>query len=90
MTGHKDGFKRGTNMHQRTRMARVAAYQAAEMDVAISLHGTRDARCAAGDHAVRIADPGQVTYLAYGKRIEPGTRYCGWCSTILPSEEETP
>jgi hypothetical protein len=86
MSGYADGFKRGTNIHQRTRMARVADFQAAELDVAISLHGTRDAKCAAGDHAVRVADPKQVTYLAYGKRVEPGTRYCGWCSAILPAE----
>jgi hypothetical protein len=88
MSGYKDGFKRGTNYLHRERMARAAS-QPAEIDVAISLHGTRDAKCAAGDHAARIADPAQVTYLAYGKRVEPGTRYCGWCSAILPPEEET-
>jgi hypothetical protein len=44
---------------------------------------TLAARCANGDHNETVAQSGRVTYLAFGKRVEPGTRYCRYCSVIL-------
>lgn len=40
MSGMKDGFKRGTHMHHRTRMANVAAIQAAEIAMSLTRAST--------------------------------------------------
>jgi len=45
-------------------------------------------RCACGEHDEAVAEKGHVTWLAFGKRVEPGTRYCRYCSAILPGSEE--
>lgn len=79
MSGYEDGFKRGTNYNYRSRMANRGLVQAAMLATA-----NQAARCARGEHDETVADPKQVTYLAFGKRIEPGTRYCSYCSVILP------
>lgn len=44
-------------------------------------------RCAAGEHDEAVAKRNHVTYLGMGVRVEPGTRYCRFCRTILPSRE---
>jgi hypothetical protein len=41
------------------------------------------ARCAEGDHSETVAEERRVTYLGMGVRVEPGTRYCRYCKTIL-------
>ncbi len=61
-----------------TRSAAAAVIAAAE---------DQAARCARGEHDEAVAEKGRVTYLAYGKRIEPGTRYCRFCSVILADDK---
>jgi len=84
--GHKDGFKRGTNYIQRS-LPRPDP--AAELFAVAN----QQARCARGEHDEAVAKKGYVTYLGYGKRIEPGTRYCRFCKVILadgePAREES-
>jgi hypothetical protein len=46
------------------------------------------ARCAEGQHAVTTARQGYVTHIGFGRRVEPGTRYCCYCKTVLGPEEE--
>lgn len=48
------------------------------------------ARCERGEHDATVAEKGRVTYLAHGKRVEPGTRYCRFCSVILADQEPAP
>ena len=85
MSGYKDGFKRGSNYNHR--MVHADYDPQAELAAALTTQVTQDAKCAAGEHAERVAAPGRVTYMAFGKRVEPGTRYCRWCSRILPTRE---
>lgn len=40
------------------------------------------AACRRGDHTEAVAKEGRVTYLG-GTRIEPGTRYCLYCTKLL-------
>jgi len=44
------------------------------------------AGCARSEHDEAVAEKGRVTYLAFGRRVEPGTRYCRYCSVILAGE----
>jgi hypothetical protein len=46
--------------------------------------GTQAAKCAAGEHDETVAEDGRVTRLAFGRSVEPGTRYCRYCSQVLP------
>jgi hypothetical protein len=41
------------------------------------------ARCDAGGHAESVAGPDVPIYLGNGARLEPGTRFCRYCSAIL-------
>lgn len=75
-----DGFKRGTNYNQK--IGRWQAGPAAELLAAAS----QQARCQRGEHDETEAQPRRVTYVA-GRQVPPGTRYCRYCSTILPAEE---
>lgn len=42
-------------------------------------------RCEQGEHTPVVAEARRVTYIGYGRRVEPGTRYCCYCKTILES-----
>jgi hypothetical protein len=79
-----DGIRRGTNYIHRAKLAAMRDMVPRQLAFAAAVH----ARCASGDHDATVAEKGRVTYLAYGKRVEPGTRYCRYCSTILPPEKE--
>ena len=81
-----DGFKRGTNYNHR--MNRADYDPRAELAAAYSLVADKNAKCAAGKHDERVAEPGYATYMAFGRRIEPGTRYCRWCSAILGADPD--
>jgi len=83
MTGYSDGFKRGTNYNHR--MGSRPDPGAELLAVA-----NRQARCARGEHDETVAEKGRVTWLAFGRRVEPGTRYCRYCSVILASDKEVP
>ena len=83
VSGYKDGFKRGTNYNRRV---------GARLDPAgalIAAAAAQSARCEDGEHDEAIAEKGRVTYLGYGQRIEPGTRYCRRCQEILPKGDGT-
>ncbi len=74
-----DGFKRGTNYNHK--IGTGAAYGA---DVrALGALAAQGERCAKGEHDETVAEPNRVTWLAFGRRVEPGTRYCRFCSVIL-------
>ena len=72
-------YKRWTNYNHRM----AGGYDpAAELATALSRRATQQARCTDGEHDVRVAKPGYVTYVR-GRQVEPGTRYCCFCSVIL-------
>ena len=80
MATDSDGIKRGTNYIHRAKLAAMKDMIPRQLAFAATVH----ARCASGEHEAPVAKKGRVTYLAYGVRAEPGTRYCMYCSTILP------
>jgi hypothetical protein len=84
VTGYKDGFKRGTNYCHR---ARMTAYNPLG---ALGVAETQAALCARRAHDVVIAERTQVTYLAFGRRVEPGTWYCRYCSAVLLLPRQLP
>ena len=48
------------------------------------------ARCERGEHDATEARKGYATYVGppgRKRQLEPGTRYCRFCSAILPREE---
>lgn len=74
----EDGFKRGTNYCHKQKMAGAAGAEAILLAAA-----SQGARCARGEHDEATAQPNHVTSLGVGVRVEPGTRYCRYCKTIL-------
>lgn len=66
MSGMKDGFKRGTHMHYRTRMANAAAVQAAEIAMSLNRAATvisPEMRCAACGHPASEHDIDRAVLL---------------------------
>jgi hypothetical protein len=57
----------------------------AEMAATQSREAARQARCAEGEHDVRVAQQGYATYIC-GRRVQPGTRYCHFCAVILAGD----
>jgi hypothetical protein len=72
----EDGFKPGTNYN---RPMRPQVEPQAELRLGLALA----AECGEGRHNEAVAEPGRVTYAAYGRRVEPGTWYCRRCGRIL-------
>jgi len=83
-----DGFKAWTNYNQK--FGRRPYDPRREMAGVIAAGLTRQALCAQGDHDEAVAKPGYVTRLAHGVRVEPGTSYCRYCSSILDAAEVSP
>lgn len=50
----------------------------------------QDAKCARGEHLEAVAEPRRVTYIGFGVRVEPGTRYCRRCKKILSGPSSPP
>jgi hypothetical protein len=84
MSGYTEGFSRGTNYCHRSRTARY------DPAAAVPVAASQRARCERGEHDEAVAGEGRVTYLAHGQRVQPGTRYCRYCSAVLPAEGEQP
>ena len=73
-----DGFKRGTNYCHKQKMA-----GAADAEAILLAAASQAVLCARGEHDEATAQPNHVTHLGMGVRVEPGTRYCRYCKTIL-------
>lgn len=76
-----DGIKRGTNYMQRAlieQRRRVA-------DAELVAYFSQAVRCGRGEHDETTARLRYVTYVR-GRQVRPGTRYCRYCSTILPEK----
>jgi len=54
---------------------------------AITAAQVQAVRCARGEHDETVAKQGYVTYVR-GSQVQPGTRYCRFCSAILRRPEE--
>ena len=60
-----------------------------EAAAVIAAAAAQSALCAQGQHDEAVAEKGRVTYLGYGERIEPGTRYCWRCQAILTGQDSS-
>ena len=76
-----DGVRRGTNYIHRAKLAAMRDAVPRQIVAAAA----QQARCAAGAHDVTVARPRYVTYVR-GRKVEPGTQYCRYCSTILAGD----
>jgi len=74
-----DGIKRGTNYIHRAKLAAMADMVPRQIAAAAA----QRERCAAGQHAETTAERNRVTHLPGAGRVEPGTRYCMYCYTVL-------
>lgn len=88
MSGYKDGFRRGTNYLHRGKVEQAAIARLQNPHAEVLQATSQRARCERGEHAEAVAEWGQVTYLAFGKRVEAGTSYCRCCSAVLPVNHE--
>lgn len=78
-----DGYKRGTNYNHKMAPAPVGIPRSVSDVLA-----ARADSCADGEHRIREADD-RVHYAPFGRRREPGERWCEWCQVIF-GPEETP
>jgi hypothetical protein len=62
----------------------------ADASAVVTAAQAQAARCERGEHDEAVAEKGRVTWLAFGRRVEPGTRYCRYCSAVLPPEDAAP